>query len=177
MAASLSPVTRWWAYVRGIAGTASKTEIAEAARVSQPTVSRWASGEIERASADVAVRLATAYDASVGEALVAAGVLDEAQLPVTIQRYDQPDDETLIALLSERLRRDREDGDGHGGQPAPIAPAAPYTDAQPAGLTEPTAFDLQEDDSARAARAGEPAPKPEQPGGGDQTPQGEWGPS
>lgn len=123
MSANVQPVTRWWQYVKQVAGSASQKDIAEAAGVSQPTVSRWAKGEIERATADVAVKFAVHYRGSVGEALVAAGVLDAHHLPVTITRHETPDDETLIALLSERLRRDREDVMGDEQQPAATTPA------------------------------------------------------
>lgn len=125
MSANVQPVTRWWQYVKSVARTATQKEIAEAAGVSQPTVSRWAKGEIERATADVAVAFAVHYQASIGEALVAAGVIDASHLPVTIQRYAQPDDATLIALLSERLRRDREDGEDRAEQSAPNTDAGP----------------------------------------------------
>ncbi len=123
MSANVQPVTKWWQYVKTVAGSASQKEIADAAGVSQPTVSRWAKGEIERATADVAVKFAVHYDSSVGEALVAAGVLDARHLPVTISRYEQPDDATLIALFSERLRRDKESAQDDDQQPAAITRA------------------------------------------------------
>ncbi|MBO9555547.1 helix-turn-helix transcriptional regulator [Cellulomonas sp.] len=130
-------MTRWWQYVRSVAGSASQKEIAEAAGVSQPTVSRWAKGEIERATADVAVRFAVHYEASVGEALVAAGVIDAHHLPVTVMRNESPDDEMLIALLSERLRRDREELVGNGQQPAPTKGSRP-AEAGPVSVADYT---------------------------------------
>lgn len=133
MSANVQPVTRWWQYVKAVAGSASQKEIAEAAGVSQPTVSRWAKGEIERATADVAVKFAVYYGGSVGEALVAAGVLDAHHLPVTITRHEAPDDETFIALLSERLRRDREEVVDRGDRPAPKTEGS--SDPAPSNVT------------------------------------------
>lgn len=126
MSATVQPMTRWWQYVKAVAGSASQKEIAEAAGVSQPTVSRWANGDIERATADAAVRFAVHYGGPVGEALVAAGVLDATHLPVTITKRENPSDEQLLELIAARLRRDHEDHHAHdtatstraGGSPA-----------------------------------------------------------
>lgn len=129
MGANVDHVTTWWGYVRRITHGASQKEIAQSAGVTQPTVSRWVSGEIERASADVAVKLATKYGASVGEALVAAGVLDAEHLPVTIMRTEDPSDDELLTILARRLDRDRKDGTDDGQPDAPAMTDAGETPA------------------------------------------------
>jgi len=130
--ATVDGVTAWWAYVRGIAPGASQKEIAEAAGVTQPTVSRWAKGEITRASADVAVKIATYYEASVGDALVAAGVLDEHHLPVQTVRIEEPSDDELLNLLAQRLGRDRKEmtGDGDAATTSTADAVRPATQAR-----------------------------------------------
>lgn len=153
MGANLRPMTRWWAYVQRIARSASQKEIAEAAGVSQPTVSRWAKGEIEAASADAAVRLALHYEASVGDALVAAGVLDAEHLPVTTQRIEKPSDEQLLAILAARLRQDREERGGNDRDAAPTNPAevssAPEDDVSDLGYML-AARDTDDDEEVEA---------------------------
>ena len=134
-------MTTWWLYVESVARGAQQSEIAEAAGVSQATISRWKSGDIERPSADAAVRLAVFYGASVGGSLVAAGVLAADALPVTIQRYEAPTDDELIELLERRLRRDREDVTGNAQHPAPTMSAGddPATVTRRAGHTSAVA--------------------------------------
>lgn len=120
MGANISAMT-WWEYVRTAANTEVQTVIAERSGIAQATISRWKLGK-QAVDARSAIDFAHAFDRPSLEALVAAGFLtaDEAQAQVTITRQDEPSDDELLDLIRRRLERDREDGEGHGDQPAPI---------------------------------------------------------
>ena len=123
MSANLSAMT-WWQYVTSIAGGDTQTQISQKSGVTQSNVSRWRR-EKQGVDPTSVAAVARAYGRPVLEAFIAAGFLseDEARAQVTITRYEQPDDETLLDLLAARLRRDGEAGEGSGQQPAPMKQA------------------------------------------------------
>lgn len=119
------PAVTWSEYVRATIGSDQQVQAAKKAGVNQTTMSRWLNGGQAGAAENIA-GFARGYSRPVLEAFLAAGFLtpEEASARVTITRYEQPDDDTLIALLTERLRRDREDGGDSAEQSASNTDAA-----------------------------------------------------
>lgn len=123
MSASVPAVT-WSEYVRATIGSDQQVEAARKTSVNQTTISRWLNGG-QAGAVDNVAAFARGYRRPVLEAFLAAGFLspEEAGATVTITRLEHPDDETLIALLAERLRRRAKESDGDGD-------AAPNTTAE-----------------------------------------------
>lgn len=96
----------WIDYVREVAGQdAPQTEIARAAKVTGPTVSRWLSGG-QGVAPEAAAEFARHYRRPVLEAFVAAGFLtaEEAKArPAAAPDYTKLSNDQLIELLRGRL--------------------------------------------------------------------------
>lgn len=135
MAATIHGMT-WWEYVRHIAGTEVQTAIADRTGIAQATISRWKLGR-QSVDAPNAVAVARAFGRPATEALVVAGFLTEEEVDaqVTISRIEEPSNDELLDLLARRLRRDREEGEGSGQQPAATNNAGEAS-ATSQGLTE-----------------------------------------
>lgn len=108
--------------------------VAEAMGVSQPTLSRWLNGKqgIDPANA---MNFARAVDLHPAEALVALGLMTEAEAkvgPVPALDASQLSNDELLELVRARMRE--EGGEGHAGGPAPTQPPAPGPGNQPGGL-------------------------------------------
>lgn len=115
MTANLSAMT-WWQYVEHVTDKATQEAIARRVNVSTPTVSRW---QGSTPKPETVAAFARAYSRPVLEAFIAAGFLTEedARVQVIVERYETPDDDTLLRLLSERLGRDRKDVDDEHSAP------------------------------------------------------------
>ena len=94
----------WWAYFRRTAGTETGRVIAEAAKVSEPQVSRWKSGK-NRPDADALVRFARHYERPPTEALVAAGYLSPDEADEVIEVAMSTGDLAVDDLIEEMRRR------------------------------------------------------------------------
>ncbi|WP_225754689.1 helix-turn-helix transcriptional regulator [Actinotalea sp. Marseille-Q4924] len=119
----------WWQYVERVSSGAAQGDIAQAAGVSGPTVSRWRSGK-QGVDPGPAARFARAYGRPVLEAFVAAGFLtpEEAKAKVLINDPQDLTDEELLELLRSRLHGQRS-RDGHQ--------SAPMTERHAAEVTAP----------------------------------------
>jgi len=122
----------WWSYVQRIARDAQQAEIAEAAGVTAPTVSRWSTGK-QGIDPKAAAQFARTYRRPVLEAFVAAGFLTEKEAkarPAVTPTLDSWSDDDLIAEIRRRLT-ERVDGDGNAasntqaGKPADEAMKPP----------------------------------------------------
>lgn len=97
---------QWGAFVRAVAGGHSQATIAQSAGITQPTASRWLSGETGPTVA-AAVRLARAYGVSPVQALMAAGFLTKEDTEIPPFSPRQASTEALVAELARRH------GNGH----------------------------------------------------------------
>lgn len=124
----------WWEYVERHAPGWTQVDIARAAEVSSPTVSRWASGK-QGVDPLPAARLARAFGRPVLEAFIAAGYLTAAEAgerPQPAPSLDQLTDDQLLAEMRARLQELRH------GQPAPTSHAASgRSDSPPVTQHEP----------------------------------------
>lgn len=165
MTGNLTDMT-WWEYVRRTAGTDVQTVIAERTGIAQATVSRWKLGR-QAVDATSAVTVARAFGRSPVEALVIAGFLKPAEVDaqVTITRHEDPSDDELLALLERRLRRDRQESDEHGREPATTNPAgespAPRIDIAHARPDRSVTYAPAPNDLDLAAMSGVPAHMPD----------------
>lgn len=156
MAGNLSAMT-WWEYVTDVAGGAAlQKDIAAAAKVSQATVSRWRSGEIQTPEPGSVVEFARSYQRNVLEALLVARVIRPDEVQVMLTRHEDPSDEQLLDLLRRRLERDRQEtSDGTPTNPAgespatdPHAPPVDYALAARRGRNEGARRRRAQDDQA-----------------------------
>lgn len=101
----------WTEYLRRIAGSgAGQAEIARAAKVATPTVSRWLSGE-QGVKPAAAANFARAHGRPVLEAFIAAGFLtaEEASArPSVAPDYTQLTNDELLGLVRARMREERD---------------------------------------------------------------------
>lgn len=112
----------WWKYVERIAPGAQQAEIAKAAGVTPPTVSRWSTGK-QGIDPKAAASFARAYRRPVLEAFVAAEFLTEREAksrPAAVTTIDSWSDDDLIAEIRRRLA---ERDEGHADSAAPNARA------------------------------------------------------
>ena len=98
--------TRWWRYVRDVAGDDTQLQIAAKSGIDKYHPTRWKQGW--RPAAEFVVAFAQAYNRSPLEALVEAEYLTEEQ--AALQRVEITDlsaasDEELLAELQRRLGR------------------------------------------------------------------------
>lgn len=104
----------WWQYVERIAPGAPQAEIAKAAGVTPPTVSRWSTGK-QGIDPAAAASFARAHHRPVLEAFVAAEFLTDKEAkarPTVAPTLDSLSDDDLIAEIRRRLS-ERDDGDGN----------------------------------------------------------------
>lgn len=93
----------WPTYVRRIAGRMTQAQIAaKVGSVSTANVGRWVRGEPGQPNADNVIAFARAFNQPVGEALAAAGYLDEADVATAART---PLTEYTSAELFDELRR------------------------------------------------------------------------
>ena len=173
MAANISAMT-WWQYVEHIALDETQERIARRIDVSTPTVSRW---KTSSPKPETAAAFARAYGRPVVEAFIAAGFLtaDDAKAQVTINRYEDPSDDQLLALISRRLRGDREAGE-HGGDTATTK--APPSEPGSGGTVRRLIPDSKVEPPLRvAARRGRPASRPGETAGEESQDRGGFDPA
>lgn len=113
----------WKQYVGRIAKGSSQVEIAAAAQVTGPTVSRWMS-EKQGVDPIAAANFARAYKRPVLEAFVAAGFLTPAEAavrPAGAPDFSQLTNDELLELVRTRMR---EEGEGHDRPAATNGPGS-----------------------------------------------------
>lgn len=98
--------TRWWYYVRSVAGDDTQLQIAAKSGIDKYHPTRWKQGW--RPAAEFVVAFAQAYNRSPLEALVEAEYLTEEQ--AALQRVEITDlshasDDELLAELQRRMNR------------------------------------------------------------------------
>lgn len=109
----------WNEYLRQIAGEVGQAEIARAAGVTAPTVSRWLKGN-QGVDPVAAANFARHYRRPVLEAFVAAGFLtpNEAKVrPIAAPDYSALSNEELLELVRSRMTQG---GGEHGFGSAPM---------------------------------------------------------
>ncbi len=107
----------WSEFLTRHAKGVSQGEIAKAAGVAPPTVSRWLSGK-QGVNAMQAAAVARALKAPVLEAFVAAGFLTEMEArvrPAAAPNYDLLTNDELLELVRSRMTQE---GGEHGGDTA-----------------------------------------------------------
>lgn len=107
-------------YVKRIAPGAKQADLAKAAGVTGPTVSRWMSGS-QGVDPQAAAKLARAYDRPVLEAFVAAEFLTAAEAkvrPAPAPDFTQLTNDELLELVRARM----EQGGGRDERPASNTP-------------------------------------------------------
>lgn len=112
----------WQEYVKRHARGRSQVELAATVGVSQAAVSRWLKGT-QGVNAAVAIDVARALGDSPMAALVAAGLITEAEAkvrPVAAPDYTQLSNDELLELVRSRMT---EGGEGHDRPPATTEPA------------------------------------------------------
>lgn len=98
--------SKWWLYIREVAGDAQLKEIADRVGIDKSNVTRWKNGA--RPAADFAVSFARAYGRPVVEALVAGSYITEAEaelrtVPVGVGDLKEVDlARELLARLEHR---------------------------------------------------------------------------
>lgn len=95
--------TKWWAYVRHVAGDATQLEIAHRAGIDKSHPTRWKQGFAP--GAEFVVRFAEAYDRNALEALVAAEIITEEQANLREVRVTELSEIPSKDLLAELARR------------------------------------------------------------------------
>lgn len=96
----------WAAYVRRITCGLTRKEIAEAANLDVSGVSRWLRG-VSQPSPEKAIEFARSLEQSAVDALIAAGYLDETDVPgavTVVQSLSELSDDVLVDELRGRLR-------------------------------------------------------------------------
>lgn len=95
----------WWEYVRSVAGPVKQQEIAARADIDQSHFSRWKAGHAP--TVGMVAKFARAYGVNVLEALVAAGMITEAEADlreVRVADLSTLSDDEFIAELRRRFR-------------------------------------------------------------------------
>lgn len=120
----------WPDYLTRISGGDQQKDIATAARVSGPTVSRWMAGD-QGVDPATAAAVARHYGRPVLEAFVAAGYLTEKEAR---GRFVSPDitqlsDDELLAEVRRRMKREDEE---HVQSRSPATSPAPGSGARTA---------------------------------------------
>lgn len=129
-------------YVRRTAGAVTQTEVARAAKVTGPTVSRWVNGK-QGVDPAAAANFARTYGRPVLEAFVAAGFLtaDEAKVrPAAAPDFTQLTNDELLELVRARMR---EEGERHDSAAA-NKPPGPGPADQPGTVSQIAARDIGE---------------------------------
>lgn len=119
-------VMSWWDYVERVANTTRQRDIQDRTGIDASNFSRWKTGQTPRPV--LVAQFARAYDRPVLEAFVAAGFLtpeEAAERPTAPPSLAQLTDDQLLDEVRARMSEGR---DGHGHQPAPIAPIRPDQD-------------------------------------------------
>ncbi|BDD81425.1 hypothetical protein TPB0596_11880 [Tsukamurella pulmonis] len=98
--------TTWWTYVERLIGTDTAQDAARRAGFDKSAFTRWKKGA--KADPEFAVKLARAYGANVLEALVAAGLITDAEAAlreVNPSKRDMLRDLADVELAEEQRRR------------------------------------------------------------------------
>lgn len=131
----LAMTTKWWDYIERHLAEKGMTQsaLAEAVGVNRSSASGWKSGSAPKPATVVAV--AEVLETSISEALIAAGLMSEAELGV---ERTIPDIELLTndQLINELNRRLKNADCGNQGNPQPARHPSPST---PAAAKKPAA--------------------------------------